>query len=189
MPSAISKDILKKFLRENSPDIFLNYYPKIEIPVATALHRAEKEQKKLFIAALHLNKTGDSPEKGVVDLYVRQLVTRDRGDNDTTYVISFLDSEEAKYDHLISANSYNIQQEAKQRIVDRGQELSASRDSLRTAVEELETTNEELQSTNEELMSANEELQSTNEELQSVNEELHGQLGIPRENRRINQHL
>ena len=58
-------------------------------------------------------------------------------------------------------------------------ELQASRDYLRTTVEELETSNEELKSSNEELQSTNEELQSINEEhetskeeLQSVNEEV-----------------
>ena len=65
------------------------------------------------------------------------------------------------------------------RIRDLEQDLQASRDYLKTAVEELETTNEELKSSNEELQSTNEELQSINEEhqtskeeLQSVNEEL-----------------
>jgi two-component system CheB/CheR fusion protein len=53
------------------------------------------------------------------------------------------------------------------------EELSLTRDHLRTAVQDLEGSNEELQATNEELVAANEELQSTNEELQSVNEELH----------------
>ena len=52
-------------------------------------------------------------------------------------------------------------------------ELSESRLTLQTSIEELEAANEELQATNEELMSSNEELQSTNEELQSVNEELY----------------
>ncbi len=51
-------------------------------------------------------------------------------------------------------------------------ELAATRQRLRTAVEELETTNEELKSSNEEMMSMNEELQSTNEELTTVNDEL-----------------
>lgn len=52
-------------------------------------------------------------------------------------------------------------------------ELSETRLTLQTTIEDLEASNEELQATNEELMSSNEELQSTNEELQSVNEELH----------------
>lgn len=52
-------------------------------------------------------------------------------------------------------------------------ELSRTKLSLQSTVEELETTNEELQASNEELLAANEELQSANEELQSVNEELY----------------
>jgi len=59
------------------------------------------------------------------------------------------------------------------------QELTATKEYLRSLVtqhvatsEELGVTNEELQSTNEELQSSNEELQTAKEELQSANEEL-----------------
>ena len=51
-------------------------------------------------------------------------------------------------------------------------DLTYTRESLQSAVEQQETVNEELNATNEELLAANEELQSTNEELSSVNEEL-----------------
>lgn len=69
--------------------------------------------------------------------------------------------------------SYDINEEAEQRIQDLEQELQFSRENLQATIEELETSNEELQATNEELLASNEELQSTNEELQSVNEELY----------------
>lgn len=52
-------------------------------------------------------------------------------------------------------------------------ELTMTRATLQSAVEEAQTTNEELQATNEQLTASNEELQSTNEELHSVNEELY----------------
>jgi two-component system CheB/CheR fusion protein len=51
-------------------------------------------------------------------------------------------------------------------------ELAATRDDLRSIIEEQEATNEELQSANEEILSSNEELQSTNEELETAKEEL-----------------
>ena len=51
-------------------------------------------------------------------------------------------------------------------------ELSDSKDSVQSLMEEHEATNEELQSLNEEIQSSNEELQSTNEELQTSKEEL-----------------
>lgn len=77
---------------------------------------------------------------------------------------------------LISADvvaSYNLGEEAQQRMTDLEHELQFARENLQATIEELETSNEELQATNEELLSSNEELQSTNEELQSTNEELY----------------
>lgn len=52
------------------------------------------------------------------------------------------------------------------------EEQDAGREELRSANEEIQSSNEELQSTNEELETAKEELQSTNEELTTLNEEL-----------------
>jgi two-component system CheB/CheR fusion protein len=51
-------------------------------------------------------------------------------------------------------------------------ELQATREDLRSTVEELETSNEELRAAHEESMSMNEELQSANEELEATTEEL-----------------
>ncbi len=69
--------------------------------------------------------------------------------------------------------TFDLGEEAQQRIVDLEQELQFARENLQATIEELETSNEELQATNEELLASNEELQSTNEELQSTNEELY----------------
>jgi len=52
------------------------------------------------------------------------------------------------------------------------EELTRTRHTLYTTIEELETSNEELKSTNEELQSTNEEMQSANEELETSREEL-----------------
>ncbi len=63
------------------------------------------------------------------------------------------------------------------------QEREASIEELQSANEEVLSSNEELQSTNEELETATEELQSTNEELVTVNEELqHRNLELSRVN-------
>jgi two-component system CheB/CheR fusion protein len=51
-------------------------------------------------------------------------------------------------------------------------ELTHTRKSLRSIIEEFETANEELQSTNEELQSTNEEIETSKEEILSLNEEL-----------------
>ena len=52
------------------------------------------------------------------------------------------------------------------------EEQEASTEELKSAHEEVQSGTEELQSTNEELLTAKEELQSTNEELTTVNEEM-----------------
>jgi two-component system CheB/CheR fusion protein len=69
--------------------------------------------------------------------------------------------------------TYDVSEDAQQRIKDLEMELQFSRENLQATIEELETSNEELQAANEELLASNEELQSTNEELQSTNEELY----------------
>ncbi|HUJ69237.1 MAG TPA: chemotaxis protein CheB, partial [Syntrophorhabdales bacterium] len=51
-------------------------------------------------------------------------------------------------------------------------ELSATRETLQSNIEQLRSLNEEMQSSNEELQAANEELETSREELQSLNEEL-----------------
>ncbi|MFO1498195.1 MAG: CheR family methyltransferase [Verrucomicrobiota bacterium] len=51
-------------------------------------------------------------------------------------------------------------------------DLTATKESMQSVIEEQEATNEELKSANEEIQSSNEELQSTNEELETAKEEL-----------------
>ena len=62
--------------------------------------------------------------------------------------------------------------EEKQSLSRLRRELDATRDYLRSIIEEQEAMNEELRSANEEIQSSNEELQSTNEELETAKEEL-----------------
>ena len=78
-----------------------------------------------------------------------------------------------KCEEEAASATYDLNQEAEQRIKDLEQELQFTKENLQATIEELETANEELQATNQELLASNEELQSTNEELQSTNEELH----------------
>ena len=63
--------------------------------------------------------------------------------------------------------------EPKDRLI-RGleQELAATKEYIRSVVEDMETSNEELQAANEELLSTNEEFQTVNEELETAKEEL-----------------
>ena len=52
------------------------------------------------------------------------------------------------------------------------QELAATKEYIRSVVEDLESSNEELRAANEEILSTNEEFQSVNEELETAKEEL-----------------
>ena len=74
-----------------------------------------------------------------------------------------------KAERLVRLLGKNSAQHA---VTELRRELTASKDSLQTIVEEQEATNEELKAANEEIESSNEELQSTNEELETAKEEL-----------------
>jgi two-component system CheB/CheR fusion protein len=90
------------------------------------------------------------------------------------FVAVFFEESKQEFGAVVTeGTSYDLGEEAKQRIQDLDQELQFARENLQATIEELETSNEELQATNEELLASNEELQSTNEELQSTNEELY----------------
>jgi two-component system CheB/CheR fusion protein len=62
--------------------------------------------------------------------------------------------------------------EANQRIEQLENEITLTREDMRSITEDQESANEELQSANEELLSSSEELQSLNEELETSKEEL-----------------
>ena len=94
------------------------------------------------------------------------------GDTDYVLVVFEPIEHEVPFSESETA-SYDLSEEASQRLQDLEQELQFTKENLQATIEELETSNEELQATNEELLASNEELQSTNEELQSTNEELY----------------
>ena len=104
-----------------------------------------------------------------LDLEARRFASPDEAD--VCYALTFF-PHGGRAPHAEEATSYDVNEQAMQRIRDLEHELTRQRENLQITTEELETSNEELRSTNEELMSSNEELQSANEELQSVNEEL-----------------
>ncbi|RVT87152.1 PAS domain-containing protein [Rhodobacteraceae bacterium CCMM004] len=87
-------------------------------------------------------------------------------------LIVFQDTSEARVDQDGDEDVEITQFTDDMRIRELEDELSESRQVLRTTIEELETSNEELKSSNEEMMSMNEELQSANEELSTINDEL-----------------
>ncbi len=97
------------------------------------------------------------------------------------YLILFLERETMPTDgryilesgaEVNSASSKRKKNASDLRIMQLEQELSETREDMRSITEAQEAANEELQSDNEELLSGSEELQSLNEELETNKEEL-----------------
>jgi two-component system, chemotaxis family, CheB/CheR fusion protein len=71
------------------------------------------------------------------------------------------------------APTTGVEAEDKDRLIEGLQhELAATKEYIRSVVEDLESSNEELRAANEEILSTNEEFQSVNEELETAKEEL-----------------
>ncbi len=141
----------------------------LAIPLSTGIQKVLRKNEAVRFTNIRLRGKGDQK---VVDLRIKPL-PRKKGQE--ALVAVFMDEVQKKdpLDSEHAEQSYDLSQEAEQRINDLEQELQFTRENLQATVEELETANEELQATNEELVASNEELQATNEELQSTNEELY----------------
>ncbi len=164
-----ARDLLQLPSGKLSNDISRMAVKELAIPLATGLQKAFHSQTEIKYTNIRLPR-----QDGVRNLMmrIRLLPARKGQDPLAAIVIQDIASFKPKHDSS-ETGSFDISQEAEQRIYDLEQELQFSRENLQATIEELETSNEELQATNEELLASNEELQSTNEELQSVNEELH----------------
>ena len=140
----------------------------LSIPLTTGIQKVFREDKELTFTniALHYMDQTNS-----VNLRIKPL-GRKKGQEPLVAVFLNAVQREPETEEE-TVRSYDLNQEAEQRIRDLEQELQFTKENLQATIEELETANEELQATNEELLASNEELQSTNEELQSTNEELH----------------
>jgi PAS domain S-box-containing protein len=139
----------------------------LSVPLSTAIHKVFKDQHEVNYRNIHL---GDTIDANLVDIKVKPFV--EPASRQKMAIIQFIPISQASSTEQNTAQTFDINVGAQQRIQDLEHELQFTRESLQATVEELETSNEELQATNEELFAANEELQSTNEELHSVNEEL-----------------
>jgi two-component system CheB/CheR fusion protein len=94
-------------------------------------------------------------------------------DNDLFFVVVFKENpNKIKLDKSSQKKRKTSEGQKAQIIVNLEDELSRSRELIRTTNEEYETTYEELQANNEQILSSNEELQSVNEELETSKEEL-----------------
>ncbi|MDO8843349.1 MAG: chemotaxis protein CheB [Methylicorpusculum sp.] len=140
----------------------------LSIPIATGIRKALKSNESINLSNIKIR---EKEQARSMNIQIRLLPGR-KG-QETLIAILILEADHSPYEYLPSADTFDVNQDAAQRINDLEHELQLTRENLQATVEELETSNEELQATNEELLASNEELQSTNEELQSVNEELY----------------
>lgn len=138
----------------------------LAIPLSTAIHKALNDQETVIYHNVHIGEGANARE---IDLLTRPFF--EQASRQKMALIQFTPKISSNMDSD-DVQSFDVSDNAQQRIRDLEHELQYTRESLQATVEELETSNEELQATNEELFAANEELQSTNEELHSVNEEL-----------------
>ncbi len=141
----------------------------IAIPLSTGIQKVLKQQVEIKYSNIRVQRDDKSQT-----IHMRMKPLPVKKGRDLLIAIIFEIHEKSVTPFTDNEHdTYDITQEAEQRIQDLEQELQFTRENLQATIEELETANEELQATNQELLSSNEELQSTNEELQSVNEELY----------------
>ena len=140
---------------------------EISIPLATGIQKAFRQNQEQRFSNIRISREGVSK---LVDLRIKPLPQKRQ--QEPLVVVYIQETRREESDASATVQSYDLSQEAEERMRDLEQELQFTRENLQATIEELETSNEELQATNEELLASNEELQSTNEELQSTNEEL-----------------
>jgi PAS domain S-box-containing protein len=112
--------------------------------------------------ALRTNIAGYDGRKRQVTLRISKL-------KDNLFLIVFREKGVASQEEAVSLDTSQVEETAVRQLET---ELSATRETLQSNIEQLKSLNEELQSSNEELQAANEELETSREELQSLNEEL-----------------
>lgn len=156
-PGRVVYDISKMISRELSIPITTGlqkvFRSKEPLSYTNIRFQDDDEEKLIHIKIIPLPKFQGQPTMAAVFLEIRSDQTNEK-------------------EQPLETDTYDIEEETRQRLKDLEQELQFTKDNLQTTIEELETSNEELQATNEELLASNEELQSTNEELQSTNEQL-----------------
>ena len=158
--------VIKMPLGRITTDVTKLVVKELQLPLITALHRAQKECSAINYLGIKL-KPGAN---------LKLEVTYHESDKltDSFFAIVIQEDETSQQSAIEkSGEKFEVNAETSQHIIELESELQQTRENLQAVIEELESTNEEQQATNEELTASNEELQSTNEELHSVNEELY----------------
>ena len=135
----------------------------LKIALSSALSRAKKTNSQIEITSIEVEGIAF---KGVIKLTISPF----KAMGDWFYFLQILPEEEPSKKHGQSA-SFDLQQDAQDRIESLELEVRELQSSLYSALEEKKSSQEELQASNEELRASNEELQSSNEELQTITSE------------------
>jgi two-component system CheB/CheR fusion protein len=139
----------------------------LQTDLALALRNAASTHREIVHTGISVRTNGTFT---MVDISVAKI-----SDPETIrglLLVTFRPTSEVSNEDLVAEKTKMITPVDQKRIKMLEGELTYTRQSLQSTVEELETTNEELQSTNEELQSTNEEIETSKEEMQSLNEEL-----------------
>ncbi len=148
------------------------------VSVRSAIARARKQKTRIRVEGLRVRSSSGWRD---VDVEVLPLKTPDPA-NRAAFIVVFEEPEanvtaraRRLHEEALDANESgrrSNKKEANKEDARLKQELAATRDYLRSVIEQQEAANEELQSANEEVQSTNEELQSINEELETSKEEI-----------------
>jgi two-component system, chemotaxis family, CheB/CheR fusion protein len=144
-----------------SLNLFQMVKQELLIDLRTILHKAEKDKTPVKKSGVKLNTNGTVKEISIEVIPLLQLTQK----KNPAYFILFDHNDVNKIQ-----TSAEISKEEKS--TDVYQELLATKEYLKSIIEQRETSGEELRSTMEELQSSNEELQSINEEMETAKEEL-----------------
>jgi|GEM_PF-538417 len=147
----------------------LDVVPKeLKLPLSTALHRTNREQKNVLYNDIQISELEENQR---LNLYVGNAKS-DSNSIDAMFIVILELVDLPELSAGLPNVGYDPDSDLSREFQELEFELQQTRENLQTSIEEQKAASEEQQATNEELLASNEELQSTNEELQSVNEEL-----------------
>jgi two-component system, chemotaxis family, CheB/CheR fusion protein len=134
----------------------------------TAIHKARKQGVPIRREGLRVKSNGGSRNVSIEVVPIESANARERH-----YLVLFQESDQQVPSAEFATKTHPEKVEKFEKTTARlEQELTATKEHMRSMVEEFEEANEELKAANEEIQSSNEELQSTNEELETAKEEL-----------------
>lgn len=148
-------------------DLFNMATDELKMALISAVRKALAERKPVTYPNMNVGVTGSSERVNVcIEPIKKPWLT------DDLLVVSFETVPEREGSKECNRSITAFPEAAQQRINELELDLSATREFLKTTVEELEVSNYELRSTNQELQSSNEQLQTSKQELEALNRKI-----------------